>query len=215
MAFLEEIKKYDCEKIAIMVATPYTKCIEQNGQRDRQVPEHVIRKMYLNIFIPQYYEGWDKIHIIYNSYDYIADAGELFYGDNGLDYIDQETPYHTLTIGEHCKKCFTLCKELTNDFDLLTASLYHDIGKRFVKEYNEEKGYYVYYQHHLVSAYDSMFYLSPLNDKRTLTVVGYITWHMQLHFTLSAKSTQKFINLVGKEFYDNLLILHQADINAK
>jgi len=217
--FLEELKKINCEKICYLVATPYEKCLDQNKSRKRQIPEYVIKKMYLSFYIPQYYEGWDKINIIWNDEEYNFDIHELFNGANGLNKISQDNPNHTLTIGEHCLKCAGICEELVDDFELNMAALYHDIGKRFTKQFKNSKGEDTdiahYYQHHLVSAYDSMFYLRWLDDYTMLNVVKYIQWHMQPFFIKTDKAKNKLINLIGQTAYEKLLILHKADKLAK
>lgn len=217
--FLEELKKINCEKICYLVATPYEKCLDQNKSRERQIPEYVIKKMYLTFCIPQYYEGWDEIKIIWNDEGYIFDTHELFYGENGLTYIEQDNPNHTLTIGNHCLKCYELCTEQIDDIDVSIAALYHDIGKRFTKQFKNSKGEDTdiahYYQHHLVSAYDSMFYLRWLDDYTMLKVVKYIQWHMQPFFIKTDKAKNKLINLIGQTAYEKLLILHKADKLAK
>jgi predicted kinase len=213
-AFLNELRKIECKKIAVIVATPYDECVERNKNRERSVPEYVIRRMYLNFYVPQLYEGFDEIRIKYNTKKFF-DTYTLFNGENGLNKIDQETPYHTLTIGQHCIKCSQICEELIEDARVNMAALYHDIGKRFVKEYNEEKKYCTYYQHHLVSAYDSMFYLRFFKTDDLLQILNYIQWHMQPFFLKQEKSVRKFVNLVGQDFYDKLLILHEADKLAK
>ena len=213
--FLEELKHIDCEKECCFVATPYEKCLEQNKSRERFVPEYVIKKMYLNFYIPQYYEGWDRINIIWNTEGYKFDTHILFNGENGLNYINQDNPNHTLTIGQHCFKCHDLCEGQLHDFELNMAALYHDIGKRFTKQFKDAKGEPTdiahYYQHHLVSAYESMFYMQGFEDDTILTIVNYIQWHMQPFFIQSEKAKNKFIKLVGQEVYDKILILHEAD----
>ncbi|MFW5891636.1 MAG: AAA family ATPase, partial [bacterium] len=60
-AFVQEIKKYNCKKECYLIATPYELCLKRNKKRNRQVPEHVITRMYKTIYIPQYYEGWNEI----------------------------------------------------------------------------------------------------------------------------------------------------------
>lgn len=216
--FLNELRKIPCIKECYLVATPYEKCLYQNNIRERKVPEHVIKKMYKNIYIPQYYEGWDKIHIInnYNPDDFNVHI--LFNSENGLNKINQDNPHHTLTIGKHCLQC-AYNVELSKDDDILIiAGLFHDIGKKFTKEFKNGKGedpdIAHYFNHHLVSAYDSLFYLKYDNDTK-LKITNYIQWHMQPFFLETEKSKNKFINLVGQEFYDDLMILHRADIEAK
>jgi len=215
--FLEELKKINVHKQCIFVATPYEKCIEQNKVREKKVPEHVIRRMYLSTNIPQYYEGWSDIDIVWNIDGYNFDANLLFNGENGLNKIDQDNPHHTLTIGKHCLKCFQICEQLLDDFELNMAAMYHDIGKRFTKAFKNSKGEDTetahYYQHHLVSAYDSLFIFNKqgFDKNMILRISNYIQWHMQPFFIQSDKARNKFINLVGQEFYDKLMILHDAD----
>jgi predicted kinase len=217
MAVLNELKKIDCIKECYLIATPYEKCIEQNNLRDRKVPIGVIKEMYKNFFIPQYYEGWNKIEIVYprRSGKRITDL------INHLKDIDQENKHHTLTIGNHCLKCIHIIEKTESDINLSYSALLHDIGKEFTKEFKNSKGEETdeahYYQHHLISAYNSLFYLDAIHckDFNLLETIALITWHMQPFFIKTEKSKKKFINLVGEEFYKKLLILHQADISAK
>lgn len=218
-AFLDNFKKIDCYKDCYLIATPYEQCLFQNNQRERKVPEYVLKNMYKNFFIPQFYEGWDEINIKWNV-NKKHRVHELFNGENGLNKIYQDNPYHTLTIGEHCLKCCGLCEEIKDNFELNMAALFHDIGKRFTKSFENSKGETTekahYYQHHLVSAYDSMFYLKDgVADKDILKICNYIQWHMQPFFIKTEKAKDKFINLVGQEFYDGLMILHECDNRAK
>ena len=216
-AILEEMKKYNCENICYLIATPYERCLEQNLHRERKVPEHIIKKMYMNINIPMFVEGFDEINIIYNM-DKEFNSIELF---NELDEINQENIHHTLTIGKHCKKCAEILTKHC-DCNLKFAGLFHDIGKKFTKSFKNSKGEVTenatYYQHHLVSAYDSLFYLKDIEEGITkddiLEITNLIQWHMRL-FNETEKSKKKFINMAGQEFYDKLLLLHDADRNAK
>lgn len=63
-AFLNSIKSIPCEKIAIIMATPYEQCIKNNAERESSIPERVIEKMYKNFQVPYYYEGFDVIQIV-------------------------------------------------------------------------------------------------------------------------------------------------------
>ncbi|MCX7746917.1 MAG: AAA family ATPase [Clostridia bacterium] len=207
--------KTKCYKECFLVATPYEKCLSRNKLRKRVVPEPVIEKMYKYFFVPQYYEGWDHIEIIYTGDDRY-DLDELF---NDLDTISQDNPHHTLTIGRHCKKCLEYIREIQDDDTLMMAALLHDIGKKFTKGFSDLKGNPTkeahYYSHQNVSAYLSLFYLKHLNIENILEITNYIQWHMQPFNLHSGKSKKKFLNLMGQEFYDNLLKLHEADTKAK
>ncbi len=108
IAFLRELKKIDCRKVCYFVWTPYKMCLEQNKKRDRVVPEYAIARMYKNIYIPQYYEGWDSI--IFNLKHAIINGNsltKLFYEmPNGLCNIDHgHSTSSVYPIGNHCIAC--------------------------------------------------------------------------------------------------------------
>ena len=67
MSFLNSISHIKCVKTCILFATPYEICLERNSRRDRKVSEDVIKRMYMNFWCPQYFEGWDDIKIIYEN----------------------------------------------------------------------------------------------------------------------------------------------------
>lgn len=220
-AFLGELKKIPCEKICIFVATPYQQCLEQNRQRSRVVPEHVIKNMYLNFDVPAYFEGWDDIQIVW-SIDDEYDAIPLF---EKLETLEHNNPHHTFTVGKHCRTCGEFIidlmikdKTIAWDANLILAGFYHDIGKEFTKAFKNGKGEATeiahYFNHMNVSAYDVLFYLKDRPVSTILDVCQLIRWHMQPFFMETEKAKTKFINLVGQEFYDRLMILHQADRKA-
>ncbi|HHV30306.1 MAG TPA: AAA family ATPase [Clostridium sp.] len=212
--FLEALR-IECYKECYMVVTPYEKCLRQNSTRSRRVPDTVIENIYKGIFIPQYFEGWDNIEVARN-YDDTFDIAELF---DDLDAISQDNPYHTLTIGEHCKKCMEYIKEYCDNDVLEIAALMHDVGKKFTKKFEDSKGNPTevahFYGHQNVSAYMSLFYLKQLPKGKMLEIAKYIQWHMHPMNISTSKARRRTINLLGEEFYNNLLMLHEADIYAK
>ena len=221
MAFLNKIRHIKCKRICCLVATPYEDCISQDLLRDRQVGEDVIKKMYLNFYVPNFFEGWDDIQIMWNFKKENFNVSELFAGKNGLDYIDQQTPYHKLTIGKHCSEALIYVEKQNLDgrssLVLKNAAYFHDIGKPFVKEWNEEKQRCTYHQHHLVSAYNSLFYLKQedtISDMNILEVCNLIQFHMRPYSIENKKSEDQLISLLGEKRYNDLKILHQADLNA-
>ena len=52
MEFLKSLNKIPCEKIAVLMATPYEVCLERNAQRERKVPEYVVKRMYMSFNVP-------------------------------------------------------------------------------------------------------------------------------------------------------------------
>lgn len=122
---LQQLPK-DVKKVAVYMATDYRNVLEQNNSRERVVPEHAIEKMYKNMQIPVYSEGWDSIVIVYDNdtvdYDLpkqftdAVRAGVLF-GREGYDLmkflasnfdeffsiydLPQDSKYHSFSVSRH------------------------------------------------------------------------------------------------------------------
>lgn len=219
MDAIQRLKRIPCEKVCYLMATPFSECVERSKCRERVVPYEVLERMYKSIWIPQYYEGWDRIEIVYPDGFKTLDTKELFWGENGLAWINQDNPHHNLTVGAHC--IATYANIHGGSPELYEAAMLHDIGKPFTKAFKNSKGedsdIAHYYDHHHVSAYDSLFYISPALD--VLYVVGLIQWHMR-PFELervpkSKKALDKFKRLIGEKMYNDVMVLHEADIKAK
>jgi predicted kinase len=231
-AFLESLNGIDCYKTCYVIATPYEICLGQNNGRDRVVPEHVIKRMYMSFDIPWYNEGWDHIELIYSNAEY-----KNFYG-HWSDFLDrnysfdQESKWHSETLGDHCHKCtdYVLHRifELNelNEKETTVAAALHDCGKPFTKTFKDSKGnpsdFAHYYNHENVGCYDALFYGKD-KDTDSLMVSALIRWHMVLHFFKNWQ--QKTIDKYEKEFashkrlkdidfYNALKILHEGDKNA-
>lgn len=220
MVFLQKLNKLDVEKIAVMVATPYEECLIRNAQRKRKVPEEVIKRMYHNFYVPQYFEGFDDIQIKYTN-DYM-----FFFSD--LEDIRQDNPHHSLTVLGHCKKVEEILqkqnKELSNPINF--AGRLHDIGKLKTKTFINTKGETTdiahFYNHEKVSAYDSLFYINlrsrvevMLDEEFVLETLKLIQWHMLLHQNLSEKTITKYKNMLGERTWEDLELLHKADCEAR
>lgn len=164
--------------------TPYEICLERNKARDRSIPEHAIRKMYLNWCPPDVAEGFDSVKLLFpfeieKSFEKY-DLDNLFRKGTEFMKFDQKNRHHTLTVGEHCWAAANFVSDLIDkNHDYLVAprnykvfeniclvadaALLHDIGKPFTASYFNGRGEKTdelhYYQHHCVGAYDSIFYL--------------------------------------------------------
>lgn len=219
MAFLQRIRKLEVEKIAIMVATPYEQCLIRNSQRERQVPEEVIKRMYFNFYVPQYFEGWDDIQIKYTN-NYI-----FFFGD--LEDIKQDNPHHKLTVLEHCKKTEEILNKQNGQLSIPInlAGRLHDTGKLETKTFINSKGEKTdiahFYNHEKVSAYDSLFHVNlrsriemMKDEEFVLETIKLIQWHMLPWTKMSEKTEQKYKKLLGENFWNDLMILHKADEEA-
>lgn len=192
-AFLKELKNIDCEKICLCVMTPYEICLERNKARERSIPEHAIKKMYLNWCPPDVAEGFDSVKLLFpfeieKSFEKY-DLNNLFRKGTEFMKFDQKNRHHSLTVGEHCWAAANFVSDLINKYhdvsiikfreDVLDnlclvedAAWLHDIGKPFTASYYNGRGEKTdelhYYQHHCVGAYDSIFYLRNNTPARDL-----------------------------------------------
>jgi predicted kinase len=231
-AFLSELNKISCYKKCILLATPFELCVDRNYARDRQVPYHVIERMYKNFDIPWYNEGWNTIEIAY------ADSRvRNQYGDWSrfmLDTLDfeQESKWHSKTLGEHCLGTLQYVNAHSSKLNILNASetmiaaALHDCGKPFCKTFKDANGndskFAHYYNHENVGAYNSLFY-SKEEGVDNLLVAALIRYHMIPHFfkDWKPKTIEKYEReftehryLREMDFYNALKILHEGDKNA-
>lgn len=222
-AFLNELTKIHCEKKCVIMATPFEQCLKNNKNRERQVPEDVMWRMYKSWQTPAMFEGFDNIEIRYwkdskrsiNAVDYI----------NSLMDFDQDNPHHMLTLGHHMVRAYELAScNPNNDIDIAYAASLHDIGKAKCKTYVDYKGreceHAHFYSHENCGAYDVLFFdfYVDQTDKMTLDVSILINLHMRFyHFARSEhpyKLHNKYRKLWGAELYNKLEVLHEADVNA-
>lgn len=214
---LQRISKIEnVNKRAILFATDYSLCSIRNEIRDRKVPFDVMERMRKSITIPQYNEGWDEISIIWNFEPIFYNFTHL---DSLLDVFEQDNPYHTKTVGYHCKAVADKLSKFHSN--LWMAGRLHDIGKLYTKVFHDMKGEKSdmahFYGHESVSAYEALFYLRNLAWPKDdiIWTTGLIQYHMRPYFTKTEKSKLKLLNLVGEEMYSELLILNMADGGSK
>ena len=228
--FIQQLNKYNCQKTAIVVCTPYEVCLQQNNERERKVPIEVIDRMYKNFDIPFYNERWDNIELYYAN-DHYKNAyghwGQFIY--DTLDF-DQESIWHKESLGEHCRKCKEyITNNLSNTYikfpnELEISAALHDCGKPFVKDFHDTKGqvssHAHYYNHENVGSYNSLFY-NKESGVDSLLVAALIRWHMILHFfkdwnkeTIEKYEREFTKTEYLKEFYKALKLLNKGDKEA-
>lgn len=230
IAFLRELKNIVCYKVCILLCTPYDVCLQNNNNRKRKVPEESIRKMYMNFNPPDYGEGFDEIilkyyygknyipEIKYNTYDFL-------YGKINACSINQENSHHRLSIGDHCLAAanYIIDKYSCDKNDkLYVAAMLHDCGKPFTKSRINARGIddgeCHYYQHHCVGAYDSFFYTksAALSCNDRIYVANLIYYHMHpfTSWKQSERAKKRDITVMGLSMYQDLMRLHEADLQA-
>ena len=232
MSFLQELKNIECIKICIFMATPYEECLARNSARDRVVPEHVIKRMYMSFDPPAYYEGWDSIRIEYSENSKNSKGSIMNFVKDVMNY-SQDNSHHKLTLGGHilsvyqnildpmfdssiveCQKYFLIYREL------IVASLLHDCGKPFAKTFTNTKGKITeqahYYNHEHCGSYDIFFYEMP-EEINLFKVALLVRWHMQPYFwekDNNEKQHNKYRKLWGEKMYQDIMRLHKADKEA-
>ena len=217
MAFLNELKNIPCEKICVLIATPYATCLENNASRDRSVPEYVIERMYRHFDMPWYYEGWDQIDIVY------FDGSDNSFGSpqnwiGAYEHYDQYNSHHDLTLGEHCWQAVCHLDKNEPTDTVRYATMIHDCGKPFCQTFVNGRGVITeqahYYDHEHTGSYISLFYEMPCNH---LLVAVLIRWHMQPYYwekDNNEKLHNKYQRLWGEGLYRYIMQLHEADKKA-
>lgn len=217
IAFLKELKNIPCHKVCLIIWRPYHECILLNRGRDRIISDHVIKKQYMNWQTPWYFEGWDNIELIGD------DTFSTYYWNEIYKYknFKQHNYHHNLTLYDHLIKTGEYIRRKDdNNHNLIIAGQLHDIGKPFTKTFKNKKGQITedahYYQHHCVGAYDALgLYYGRSPHINNVLISAYITYHMQPYFWRdNPKNEQKYKKLWGDDFYNNILLLHEADKEA-
>lgn len=233
-AFLNYLhsSKIDCVKKCYFFATPIEECLERNKSRDRVVPEYVIKRMYKSIEIPQWYEGWDDIIVLWGSVDSYKHIPPYYHSPQGLMKwmkiwtYDQGNSHHKLTLGQHCFKAREVATENNFGLDVSLAALLHDIGKPYTRTNKNAKGIpdgeIHYYGHENVSAYLSLFVQyelikngSILGDKDDILYVAQlISLHMLPYSWEANGMPEKWMYRLEPQMYDDLWALHRCDVEA-
>lgn len=226
--FLKTLSKLDVYKTAIVIATPFEECVKNNSSRDRVVPDYVMDQMYRSFQIPIRQEGFDNVLIYYNCENGIEDFALPKIKDKAK-LFDQQNKHHNQTLGDHMEAVSQYVLKKNHHIPgLYFASMIHDIGKLKTQTFKENDHSAHYYQHENVGAYDAMFVVKNANDNafgdfnsnrsiyylshNVVDVCKYINWHMYPYSIKSEKTKEKFIDFVGKDFYDAIMLLHEADL---
>ena len=223
-------------KVCLFFLTDIDICKERNKLRDRTVPDEVIDKMYRSIQIPQYSEGWNEIRII-PCFDDRKNYNISETMDRLIE-IPHDNPHHTLSIGNHiCAATKYIIDNYSLKFagdierlEVLTeAMFYHDIGKEYTKSFVDSCDKVTdiahYYGHEYISAYLYFLYkfkkyseenkMSEEEWKKELKRIFYVAYLIENHMSLNSNHTEKFLlgakNKFGKETFENLCIINEAD----
>lgn len=223
--FLTELSQQripDVVTKCVLMATPYTECLRRNNERERKVPARVMWRMLKSFDPPMCQEGWDEVNIVDAECDRVLEFGDMM---QRLIALEHDNPHHSLTVGQHCIATAQLMRTrygTSEDYAINVAALLHDIGKLQTKSFFDSKGNRSeiahYYDHEHVGAYDSFQYTRAYTDDVRLRVATLIRYHMY-PFAIEKssnpeKTKQKLQKLVGMSVFDDLMRLHECDVDA-
>lgn len=207
--FLKSIKDICCEKVCVVLATPFYECAKRDGQRTRSVSQEVIFSQMKNFQFPCKEEGWDSIEIHASDNAMRVDLDHFL----RLNTPHHCTEYHLESIEEHCKMSEELAKSKNEDEIICDALRYHDIGKLCTKTFYNKKGEYTkrahYYGHESVSAY--LFLTSCQFMSRSLESAILITQLIQYHMRPHLEGYTKWASRYNEFFIKRLELVHKYD----
>lgn len=213
---------HDTVECHVVWAEP-EECVRRDSFRDRKVGPGVIDKMLRRWQSPWLDEGFDKIEVHLNQYDfdqvkYIASkASDL--------HIPHDNPHHTLGIWEHCMQAHVhIIDQGAAATDIIKYSAYnklakaaywHDIGKPYTKFFKPGEDVAHYYDHHCVGGYLAYgLFLDPDHLIRDVEMsdICLISWIISTHMEpfFNSGYYQK-MHPQWKWYIDTI---HEADVNA-
>jgi predicted kinase len=221
MNFLKSIAHIDCRKICVVVVATPEDIEERMKTRDRKVPAEVIHKQLCQFQCPNYYEGWNKIEVCYNS-----TIGECIRSYSKIWEecdIPHDNPHHSLSVLEHMEKAADTAEDESwknDDLSLVHerwVARVHDIGKPRCKSFVDRNGNIAdvahYFGHQNYGAYYSLIFDNgdfDISLEDSLDNACLIQWHMERYIRDSA-SLKKLYDMLGPKLSRRLHILEYAD----
>ncbi len=215
--------KVDCEKICVVFCTPYEECVKRVEVRNALqvatggshiVPTSVLERYYKSFEVPFYEEGWDNIWFsgFMNMKDTRSDAEVIADLVKQADGFDQHNKHHTKNLGDHMRATGDfLARQYPKELAVVRAGYLHDVGKLFTQTFGED-GQAHYYSHANVGAYEILSRVfMPIN---WLDVIFYVNYHMHLYNIQSNKAEKKWERIFGFVKWQQLKMLHEADMNS-
>lgn len=221
MNFLKSIAHIDCKKTCVVVVTTPEDIEERMKHRDRKVSMEVVHRQLCQFQCPNYYEGWDKIEVRYNS---TPENCQTSYRQLWRECdIPHDNPHHSLSVKEHMNKAADIAEDLAWRVDGLSlvherwVARIHDIGKARCKSFTDRDGnpsevaHYIGHQNY--SAYYSLIFDNSDFDislEDSLDNACLIQWHME-HYLRDPYSLSKFYKMIGPKLLKRLTVLEKAD----
>lgn len=221
MAFLKTIAHLDVYKRCVVVVATPEDIEERMKLRERKVPMEVVHKQLCQFQCPNYYEGWDKIIVRWESNRFACAKSFSRLYDTEC-YIPHDNSHHTFGVRRHMEEAEVIVENnpMATIEDTWVASM-HDCGKPRCKTFTDKKGNRTeeahYYGHQNYSAYYTLIREGSYGDRgqpldmcAAIDNACLVQWHME-HYLRNESSLAKFYEMIGPELTARLHILEEAD----
>ena len=214
-SLLKKIPAYT-EKFAQICWAPISTCIERDLKREFSVKADVIWKMAYKFQMPFYDEGFDHICISYpEDFNYKTYIEEDILNPSNIN-MSHDSPYHSFSIWEHCKKAEEYA--INNKFSsfVVNAAKYHDIGKFFTKSFINSKGEVTdrahFYNHENVGAWLTLgvFNNNTVDNESIIFTAWLVSQHMSI-YALRQSGKNKYLDHLPHTWYHDLYNLFECD----
>lgn len=192
---------------AFIIATRLGQLYSNDENRARSVGRDVINRQLCQFQMPCYWEGFDSIELYYSFGARKSWFREIYFKENEIPH---DNPHHQLpTITDHMNAAFfDAMKDGVESPTILTAIELHDIGKFFVKTF-DDRGVAHYYNHANVGAYFS-FFVTMVDKANPIRVAQLIQYHMEPFFR-KGPQWDNWAWRVGKKFASELQTINFYD----
>lgn len=206
-AIIENVKGIECRKIAYLIPKPFDQCKIDNLNRQHPVPEEVLDRQIRKFQIPFMEENFDEgiIHYIHNKNR--LDTLKMF--DN-MEGFNQQNPHHTSTLADHCKNAYELFSRYGYPSKYNLAALFHDYGKLYCKELDND-GVAHFYGHDSIGSYMILENFTEMFYKDVADMCFLINYHMMPFAWTTEKSKERWKKRFGEYKYQMLLDFHECD----
>jgi putative nucleotidyltransferase with HDIG domain len=158
---------YEYHKVAVYFNTDFFTCIRRDLERSRTVGHQVIKRMYDNLQVPTYVEGWNEVQYFYETGDIFAHevhnvenflmaeytTHDSLFETFGLMFTEfakawnmpQDNPHHTFSVSRHIYYVYDyIRKNYPKDnkdeyIMMLWCGVLHDVGKAYTKTFENHK----------------------------------------------------------------------------
>lgn len=206
-AIIENVKGIECRKIAYLIPKPFDQCKIDNLNRQHPVPNEVLDKQIRKFQIPFMKERFNEgiIHYIHNKNR--LDALKMF--DN-MEGFNQQNQHHTSTLADHCKNAHELFSKYGYPSKYNLAALFHDYGKLYCKELDND-GVARFYGHDSIGSYMILENFAEIFYKDVADMCFLINYHMMPFDWTTEKSKERWKKRFGEYKYQMLLDFHECD----